>query len=268
MQAHYIDLSLFQVLVAAGLILINGLISLLLGLKLERSLIIGAVRMTVQLMLVGLVLNWVFGIGHWYLVLIMMSIMTAIAGYTAVDRVSVRYPGIRYISMFSVWAGSWVVTALALFFIIQVKPWYTPQYAIPLLGMILGNILNGISLGLERFTHDLESKRAQVETVLTLGGTSWEAARPHVSAAVRAGMVPIINTMMVAGIVTLPGMMTGQLLAGVHPVAAVKYQIVIIFLIAVATGVGTISGVLLSYRRLFNASHQFLHFRLTSSKKS
>lgn len=259
MESQYIDLGSGQVALAAALILINGGISLALKLNLEKSLFIGAVRMTVQLLLLGMILHWVFSLGQWYYVLGLMAVMTTVAGITAVDRVTLKYKGLMTTSLLSVWASSWIVTAIALFFIVQIKPWYSPQYAIPLLGMILGNILNGISLGLERFTHDLHHKRDNVETLLALGASRWEAARPYVSDAVRAGLVPIINTMMVVGIVTLPGMMTGQLLAGVHPVSAVKYQIVIIFLIAVATGLGTISGVLLSFRKLFNKRHQFLH---------
>ena len=119
-------------------------------------------------------------------------------------------------------------------------PWRQPQYTIPLLGMILGNTLNGISLGLGRLTEELAVRRDQVELLLSLAHTRWEAARLRaVRQAVRTGMIPTINAMMVTGIVSLPGMMTGQLLSGVDPVDAVKYQIVIMFLIASGTALGT-----------------------------
>ena len=97
-----------------------------------------------------------------------------------------------------------------------------------------------------------------IEALLALGATRWEAARQPVQQAVRTGLIPIINAMMVVGIVSLPGMMTGQLLAGVSPIEAVKYQIVIMFLRASGTALGTVAVVLLSYRRLFNDDHQFL----------
>jgi putative ABC transport system permease protein len=126
-------------------------------------------------------------------------------------------------------------------------------------GMILGNTLNGISLGLDRLGSELAAKRAQVEALLALGATRWEAARHPIQEAVRTGLIPIMNSMMVVGIVSLPGMMTGQILAGASPLEAVKYQIVIMFLIASGTALGTVSVVLLSYRRLFNSSHQFLY---------
>jgi putative ABC transport system permease protein len=161
-------------------------------------------------------------------------------------------------TIISVWASSWIITAFGLFAVMQgVEKWYHPQYAIPLLGMVLGNTLNGISVGQNTFTELLASRRDQVEAMLTLGATGWEAARPLVQQAVRTGMIPIINSMMIVGIVSLPGMMTGQLLAGAAPISAVKYQIVIMFLIASATALGTVGVVLFSFRRLVTTDHQF-----------
>jgi putative ABC transport system permease protein len=176
----------------------------------------------------------------------------------AIRRTHVRYPGIWLRSVASVWASSWLMAALAIGVILRVRPWYEPQYAIPLLGMILGNTLNGVSLGLDRLGGELTGRRDQVESLLALGASRWEAARGPIRQAVRTGLIPTINAMMVVGIVSLPGMMTGQLLAGTSPVEAVKYQVVIMFLIASGTALGTVSVVLLSYRRLFNDNHQFL----------
>lgn len=130
--------------------------------------------------------------------------------------------------------------------------------------MILGNTLNGISLGLDRLGEELVSRRDRVETLPCLGATRWEAARSAIQTAVRIGMIPMINSMMVVGIISLPGMMTGQLLAGVDPVQSVKYQIVIMFLIASGSAIGTVGVVLISYRCLFNAHHQFLSERLVA----
>jgi putative ABC transport system permease protein len=258
MTKPYIELSYFQVAMAALLILINGAISVLLKLELERRLLLAAACTVVQLLLIGLVLEWVFRMDRWYIVLAMMTIMTVIAGVAGTQRTKVRYPGIRLRSIAATWASSWLVAALALGVIVRVRPWYTPQYAIPLLGMILGNTLNGVSLGLDRLGGELSGKRDQVEALLALGASRWEAARGPIRQAVKTGLIPTINAMMVVGIVSLPGMMTGQLLAGTSPVEAVKYQVVIMFLIASGTALGTVSVVLLSYRRLFNEDHQFL----------
>lgn len=264
MDHSYLALSYWQVALAAVLVLVNGAVSLLLRLKLERSLAVASFRMVAQLLLVGLLLKSVFAWSRWYAVLGLMAVMTVVAGAAAVSRVRLRYPSIYLDSIMSVWASSWAMTAFALLGVMQRGwEWYQPQYAVPVLGMILGNTLSGISLGLDRLGDELIGRRDQVETLLSLGATRWEAARSAVQAAVRTGMTPTINSMTIVGIVSLPGMMTGQLLSGVEPIEAVKYQIVILFLIAAGTSLGTIGVVLLGYRRLFDRRHQFMAGQLT-----
>jgi putative ABC transport system permease protein len=263
LTGQYIELTAGQVALAALLILVNAAISLALRLGMERRLLVAAVRTIAQLALIGLVLDRVFAIGRVGIVITLMTAMVLVAGVAAVRRTERRYPGIWLNAVVSMWASSWLITAVALFGIVRVRPWYDPQYAIPLLGMILGNTLNGISLGLDRLTQELEVRRDQVETFLALGATRWEAAQDPVRRAVRIGMVPIINSMMVVGIVSIPGMMTGQMLAGVDPLSAVEYQIVIMFLIASGTALGTVGVVLLGYLRLFNERHQFLFQRIS-----
>jgi len=146
--------------------------------------------------------------------------------------------------------------------VIGVQPWYRPQYLIPLLGMILGNGLTGISLCLDSLLELFAERSDLVEMELAHGATAWEAARPHLSEAVRKGMIPIINAMTVVGIVSLPGMMTGQILAGADPLEAVKYQIVVMFMLAAATSGGCMLIALGSFRRLFNSRHQLLRERI------
>ncbi len=262
----YIALTYWQVGLAALLIIVNGAISIILRLGMERTLLLASIRTVLQLLLIGLVLEWVFRIQSWYIVVAILAIMTLIAGVTAAQRNRRRFPGIWFNTIVSVWAASWLVTAYGLLVVIQnTTAWYAPQYAIPLLGMILGNALNGTSIGLNTFTETLVAQREQVESALTLGATRWEAARLPLQQAVRTGMIPIINAMMVVGIVSLPGMMTGQLLSGTSPLEAVKYQIVIMFLIASATGLCTVSVVVLSFFRLFNSQHQFLYRRISGN---
>ena len=262
----YQKLTYGQVSLAAALMLLNGAISLLLHLGLEKKLLFASIRMTVQLLLIGMVLGWVFQQNRWEMVALLCSVMVVVAGLAAVQRISRRSPGMRVDSIVAAWASSWFVLAIALAAIIRVSPWYDAKYVIPLLGMILGNTLSGISLGLDRFGEELASQRGQVETLLALGATRWEAARQPIQRAVRTGMVPTLNLMSVAGIVSLPGMMTGQLMAGVDPVEAVKYQIVLLFLVAASSALSTVIAVLLTYRRLFNSSHQFL-YGLISDKR-
>ncbi len=264
MPAEYYDLTYLNVLVATALIAVNGMISVALKLGLEKRLAVGAIRTVVQLTLIGYVLQWIFDSENIAVIVAMMLVRSLVAGIAAVSRVERRFPGVWLNSIIATMASSWLVTMIALTAVIPPNVWWAQraQYLIPLLGMILGNMLNGVSLGMDRLSGQLTAERRSVEMHLTLGATRWEAARSAIRQAVRTGMIPMINSMMVVGLVSLPGMMTGQLLAGVNPLGAVKYQIAIMFLIAAATALSTIGVVLLSYRRLFNRRHQFLFERI------
>ncbi|MBP0594454.1 iron export ABC transporter permease subunit FetB [Paraburkholderia sp. LEh10] len=256
------DLSLWDVALATLLIVVNGAVSVALKLDLERKLAWAAVRTVVQLLAIGYVLAWVFAYNRWYVVLPLMIVMTLIAGFAGAGRGSRTYAGQRADSILSIWASAWLVAAIGLFAVIRIHPWYEPQYAIPILGMILGNTLTGVSLGIERMTEELTARRDRVDMALALGATRWEAAQRPARQAVRAGMIPTLNQMAVVGVVSLPGMMTGQVLAGQSPLQAVRYQIVIMFLIAASSALGTVGAVLLTYRRLFSPEHRFLASRL------
>jgi putative ABC transport system permease protein len=208
----------------------------------------------------------VFAHADWYVELPLICLMTLVAGFSAASRGKRTYAGQLIDSVVSVWSSSWLVAAIGLFVIIRIRPWYEPQYAIPILGMILGNTLTAVSLGMERMTQELMSGRNTIEMILALGGTRWEAAQSAARQAVRAGMMPTLNQMTVVGIVSLPGMMTGQVLAGENPESAVRYQIMIMFLIAAGSALGTVCAVLLTFRRLFSADHRFMVHRLVARR--
>lgn len=261
---NYLSLSNGDIAIAASLILINGVLSLVLRLGLGRALLIAALRSVVQLLLIGYVLGWIFSHAQWYVVLPVIALMTLIAGLSASGRGQRTYVGQRLDSVVSIWLSAWLVAAIGLFVVIGVHPWYEPQYVIPILGMILGNTLTGVSLAIERMTQELLAGRATLEMILSLGGSRWEAAQLPARQAIRAGMLPTLNQMSVVGLVSLPGMMTGQVLAGEDPLAAVRYQIIIMFLIAASSALGTVTAVLLTYRRLFSADHQFCASKLLS----
>ncbi|EKD08446.1 ABC transporter permease [Limnospira platensis] len=262
MSDDYLSLSYGQLGASVLLIIINVALSVQLRLGLERSLAIASLRCVVQLLLVGYILEWLFALDNPWVVLAIALLMAAIAGISAVNRTSRRFAGIYWRSLLSVLVSALLITNLSVIGIIQVQPWYNPQYLIPLLGMILGNTLNGISLGLDRFMEGVVSNRNGIETLLALGATRWEASHKQIQTAVRTGMIPMINSMMVMGVVSLPGMMTGQILAGASPLDAVRYQIVIIFAIASASALGTLGVVILAWLALFSPSHQLLSDRL------
>jgi putative ABC transport system permease protein len=157
---------------------------------------------------------------------------------------------------------------LALIVIIGVEPWYQPQYLIPLLGMLLGNTMSGIAIALDSLTRQAWDSRGKIEARL-LGGGTWDDAIEEVRRdALRAGLIPIINAMATAGLVSLPGMMTGQILAGSPPMEAAKYQLLIMFLIATGTGLGSMAAVWIGSRRLFDERQRLRLDRLGTAARA
>ena len=262
MNPDYLQISITQLVLASLLLAVNVALSFALELGVGRRLLVGAVRMTAQLLLIGYVLEWIFTLDHPAPVLAVAGAMAGMAGVAAVNRTSHRFVGIYWDSLVSVLGAAFVVTGLALAGILRVEPWYEPQYLIPMLGMVLGNTLTGISLGLESFMDGVTTRRGLIESQLALGATRWEAAHQEIRGALRVGMIPTINSMMVMGLVSLPGMMTGQILGGARPVDAVRYQIVIMFMIASATALGMFGVVMLAFRRLFDPHHRLRTDRL------
>jgi putative ABC transport system permease protein len=225
------------------------------GLGVGRQLALAAVRTTVQLLLVGLILESVFASSQLPLVALIMLVMLTVAAWEILSRQKRKLRGWWGfgVSALSLFVSSFLITALALVVIIGADPWYLPQYAIPLLGMLLGNTMNGIALGMDRLVQTAWQQRAVIEQRLMLGQRASDAIRDIARDSMRAGMIPIINAMAAAGIVSLPGMMTGQILAGSSPVEAVKYQILIMFLVTAGTGFGVISVLQLIAHRMFDA---------------
>jgi putative ABC transport system permease protein len=253
-----IALTPWDLATAAILVILLALTSLYLQLGITRSLFIAATRTTVQLLLIGLVLKLLFDTVNLYFIAAIAMIMLTVASREVVARQQRRFTGwwsfgLGSVSMF---ISSFSVMLLTLWVIIGSDPWYSPQYAIPLLGMLLGNTMNGLSLSLDRLTQGAWQQREVIEQRLMLGATRHEAFLDIRKQSIRAGMIPIINAMTTAGLVNLPGMMTGQIIAGAPPVEAVKYQILIMFLIASGTGFGIIAAVSFASHRLFDERHR------------
>ena len=262
---NFISLSPLDLAAASTLILLLSLLSYRLSLGVSRRLIIAALRTTAQLLLIGFVLKLLFANVHLGWVVLMSTIMLLAAGRIVMERQERRFIGwwgygVGTLSMF---LSSFSVTLITLIVIIQPEPWYQPQYAIPLLGMMLGNTMNGVALGLERLTSSVVQQRREIEAQLIQGHTWCEAIATIRRDAMRVGMLPMLNAMAAAGLVSLPGMMTGQILAGAEPMEAVKYQILIMFLIASGTGFGTMGAVHFGARRLFDERERLRLDRIT-----
>ncbi len=266
MTATYISLDLIDLALASVLLVLNGALSIWLRLALERQLFIAAGRMCVQLGLMGLVLKTLFELVSPWLTGLAVLIMVLFAGREVMGRQERRFRGFWAYGLgtSSVLFAGVLVTVFALATQIQADPWYHPRYAIPLLGMILGNTMTGISVGLNTLTSQVQRERPTIETLLALGETRAAAFRPLVRSATRNGLIPIVNAMAAAGVVSLPGMMTGQILAGVEPVEAIKYQVLIMFLIAGGTAIGVVSAVHAGVWRLSDSRHRLRLDRLAA----
>jgi putative ABC transport system permease protein len=260
-----IQLGPLQLAIATLLVIAAGVVSLALRLGVERRLAVAAVRTVVQLGLIGVILERVFALREPLLVLGILLLMTVFAAREAAQRSSRGYRGILVDAWLAMAASCFVVGGVVTQAVVGVEPWYEPQYVIPLLGMILGNSLTGIALGLDRFLEHLAVLHAEVELRIVFGASRREALAAPLRDAVRTGMVPIINAMSAAGIVSLPGMMTGQILAGAPPLQAVAYQIVVMFMIAAAVAGGAMLVVLLAGRRFMGADATLRLDRLRSS---
>ena len=243
-----------ELAIAAALVCLLALLSWLLHLGIGRRLLVAAARSAVQLMLLGLVLETLFAQTRLPLLGLMALVMLAVAGWEVMARQQRRFRGpwgygLGTLSMF---LSSFTITLLALTLVIQVEPWYQPQYLIPLLGMLLGNTMSGIAIALDNLTRTAWEQRQRIEARLILGHT-WQQAIGEIRRdALRSGLIPIINAMTTAGIVSLPGMMTGQILAGSPPLEAAKYQLMILLLIAAGAGLGSLAAIWGGSRRLFD----------------
>ena len=264
----YIELSTADLALAALLVVINGGLSLALQLGLERQLAIATLRMIVQLFLVGLVLTTLFELVSPLWTSLAALAMVAFAGREIMARQERRLAGLWSYGLGTgcMLMAAGLITVFALTTPVSPEPWYHPRYALPLLGMILGNTMTGISLGLHTLTTGLLRDRSAVEARLTLGATRRMAMLPVTRAALKSALMPIINSMAATGLVALPGMMTGQILAGVDPEQAVKYQILIMFLIAGGTGLGATAAVLACGYRLSDRRHRLRLDRLAPAR--
>jgi putative ABC transport system permease protein len=259
-----VELSVVDLGIAATLVLLLALLSIRLRTNISQQLVIAAIRTAVQLTLIGLVLKVLFANASFGWVMLLSMVMLLVAGREVMVRQERRFTGWwgYAVGTFSMFLSSFAVAVFALVVILGEDPWYTPQYAIPLLGMLLGNTMNGIAIAMDRLTHTAWEQRGIIEARLMLGERWDEAISEYRRQAIRSGLIPIINAMAAAGIVSLPGMMTGQILAGAPPVEAVKYQILIMFLITTGTGLGTLAAVSIGARHLFDERQRLCLERL------
>jgi putative ABC transport system permease protein len=181
-------------------------------------------RMLAQLLLIGYVLAWIFGAKSGVLILLVLGIMLSASGWIAVGTVKEHRKTLLWSSLASITIGGGVTLALITQLVLQLEPWYLPRYMIPLAGMVFANAMTAVSLAAERLFSELRHE------------PDWDKAR---LTAYQAAMIPVINSLFAVGLVSLPGMMTGQILSGVSPLIAARYQIMVMCMIFASAGIST-----------------------------
>lgn len=258
-------LSTLNLALAALLVIVLAAFSWFAQWGVQRSLLIATVRTIVQLSCIGFLLTLLFNDLAAIWLIPIVALMILLAGREVMVRQKYRLAGnlgAYFIGLAAMSLSSITITLYGLLVAVQHDPWYEPQYAIPLLGMVLGNTMTGISLAMDRLNQMVLDHHAQIEQQLMLAYAPAQAIRQFRNEAARAGMIPIINAMSAAGIISLPGMMTGQILSGTPPIEAVKYQLLIMFMIVGATGIGILLALHLSVGRYFDDRQRLLLDRI------
>ena len=246
------------------LVLALGMIAIAIGLSaweqlgLELSLALASARTILQLLVLGYLLAFVFAFDNPWAVIIVLAIMLTLAAVVARNQISKKYPTLLPL----VWVSILVSTVLTLSYtnllVIQPQKWYEAQYLIPLAGIVIGNAMNTAAIAGERLVSTINASQLEIETHLSLGATPQQAVTQYRKDAIKAGLISTLNSMMVVGLVTLPGIMTGQLLSGINPLDAASYQILIMFMLAFANLITTLLVTYGLCRNFFNSVAQLL----------
>jgi putative ABC transport system permease protein len=255
------DLSITALLSMYVLILIPVGIFFHLQLGIIRDTLIALARMTAQLFLVGLYLKYIFQLNNPLLSLLWVVVMLVVANISILNKARLKKRLFFWRSLTGVAGSTLLVSGWFIFVAIRPEPLHDARYMIPITGMILGNCLRSNVLSLERFYSGIRRNEAEFTTYLMLGATLNEAIRPYLRDAVKAAVNPSIASMATMGIVSLPGMMTGQILGGALPMEAIKYQIGIMICIFVAMVVAAFLNILLSLSVAFD-DHQRLNLHM------
>ena len=252
MNNHIINISLISMILCYGLAGIIISVFHILKIGLSKELLISVSRMTVQLVLASYILKYVFSINNIYLILFMFLIMSGFASNIIFKKSKADIKEMKYVLFPIVFTIGLILSLFLLLVVTRVSPWYNARYFIPMAGMMLGNSMNACALALDRFTSDMRSNVKAVETILSLGGTPFEASSMYIKKAMRNAALPFIASMNGIGIVFIPGMMTGQLLSGTDPLIAFKYQIAMMMSIASSVVFTSLISLYFAHKFLFD----------------
>ena len=252
----YILISNTSLLISVSLMLVVAIIGFINKLGITKNVLLGTIRSFAQLTLMGYVLEWIFDLSRWYFTVLMIIVMIIFATYDSYKRIDFRPGKTFFCCLTSMVIGTAFPLAFMFYIVLKIAPWYNPQYVIPISAMVISNTMTAISIALNTFGNDLRLRRYEVEAKLSLGAKKGLALEAIRKSAIKAGLIPTINALMVLGIVKLPGMMTGQILGGVSPIESVKYQLLIMYMISSAAAVSLFILVYLVENGVFNNREQ------------
>lgn len=248
-----INPTIAQIAMMAGLLALVGVVSWRMGLGLEKALAIGLARCALQLSLLGMVLKSIFAADHWSWVLLALAVMGTVASLTVVRRQKVQVPGLLPVVAGTLVIAVGIVIVYLTQAVLRIDPWFDPHYVIPFTGMMLGNAMNTLALAFDRLAGELKNRQDEIETALALGADPERAARNALRAAVRAAAMPTMMELATVGLVQIPGTMSGQILGGVDPAIAVKYQMLVMFAWAASSTFAVLLGTRWGLRHYFTA---------------
>jgi putative ABC transport system permease protein len=223
----------------------------------SKLLLVASLRMTVQLVIVGYILQYMFNNPKPIFTVIFLAVMIGFS----IDRVIKSRKDLNKNFKIAIGASLGLSGLLVLIFFVAVvvnKSIFNPQYTIPLAGMIIGNAMTGINIGIKTFMDSLKKERSKINTLLNLGVEPKDILKPFANNALETALIPTLNSMVGMGIVFLPGMMTGQILSGTLPTTAIMYQIAIMIAICTSVCITVFLSLNIGYKSLYNNRKQFL----------
>jgi putative ABC transport system permease protein len=240
--------------VALSFILVGGAVAITLYWKIPvaKDMAMGSVRSFLQLVAVGYALELIFDLESPYLIILAFIIMLVVGAQAGASRVK-QVKGSFIAVLIAMFFGSFLTLGIMLLFKIIS---FEARYIIPLGGMLIGNTMNAAALSIDRLCSDIKSNRLAIETSLSLGKTWRKAAIKYTKDASTTGMISLLNFMKTAGIVAMPGAMTGMIIAGIDPLKAVLLQIVVVYMLLMAVVLTSVIVVELSVRKFFTQHHQ------------
>jgi len=243
-----IDISWWQLGVFGSLLAIPLFINIYFKLDINKSTVIALLRLVLQLLLVGFYLEFIFDLNSILLNTCWLVLMIAVGSYSIITKSGLKNRQLFFANCLALSCALLPLLFIIPIFIIQPTPWYSAQYMIPLAGMLLGNSLSANIVALQHFFDSLKQQQDQYEGSLALGATPYQAAFPFLQQALKKAQAPILATIATTGIVSLPGMMTGQILGGVSPMVAIKYQLLIFIAMLIILSVSLTITLLLTVK--------------------